>query len=124
MRLDIVLPNEGSYMLGAVNAGPHYEAMGWDGIWLSDHLLGIAEDHLHQHDWRERRFSTAHLAARTTRIRIGSGVAVLPYRNPVLTARMLASLDQLSSGRIDFGAGVGWLSREFQALGVGEAFAD
>ena len=53
MRLDLVLPNEGSFMLEAVNAGPHYEAMGWDGLWLSDHLLGIAEDHLHQQAWLE-----------------------------------------------------------------------
>ncbi len=64
----------------------------------------------------------AHLAAQTRRIRIGSGVLVLPYRNPVLTARMVASLDHLSGGRIDLGVGVGWLSREYQALGVGDVF--
>jgi probable F420-dependent oxidoreductase len=124
VRLDIVLPNEGAYMLEAVNAGPLYEAMGWDGIWLSDHLLGIPEDNLHQDDWLEIMVTMAHLAARTTHIRIGSGVAVLPYRNPVLTARMMASLDQLSGGRIDFGVGVGWLKREYQALGVGAVFDD
>lgn len=124
MRLDLVLPNEGSYMLEALNAGPHFEAMGWQGLWLSDHLLGIAEDHLHQQEWLEIMVSMAHLSARTSRIRIGSGIAVLPYRQPVLTARMVASLDQLSGGRIDFGVGVGWLKREYQALGVGEHFAD
>src|SRR5262249_48365069 len=124
MRLDIVLPNEGSYMLEAINAGPHFEAMGWDGIWLSDHLLGIEEDHLHQDDWLEIMVSMAHLAAQTSRIRIGSGAPGLPHRNPVLTARMVASLDQLSGGRIDFGVGVGWLRCEYQALGVGHAFDD
>lgn len=122
MRLDLVLPNEGGYMLDAVNSGPHFEAMGWDGLWLSDHILGIAEDHLHQQEWLELMVSMAHVAARTSRIRIGSGIAVLPYRNPVLTARMVASLDQLSEGRIDFGVGVGWLRREYEALGVGEMF--
>lgn len=110
-------------MLEALDAGPHFEAMGWSGLWLSDHVLGIAEDHLHKPQWMELMVSMAHLAARTSTIRIGSGVAVLPYRNPVLTARMIASLDQLSRGRIDFGVGVGWLEREYHALGVGEAFA-
>lgn len=124
MRLDLVLPNEGGYMLEAIEAGPHYEAMGWEGLWLSDHLLGIAEDSLHQPEWLELMVSMAHRSARTSRIRIGSGIAVLPYRDPVLTARMVASLDQLSGGRIDFGVGVGWLEREYQALGVGDVFAD
>lgn len=124
MRLDLVLPNEGSYMLEAINSGPHFEAVGWQGLWLSDHVLGIAEDHLHQQQWLELMVSMAHLSARTSRIRIGSGIAVLPYRNPVLTARMVASLDQLSGGRIDFGVGLGWLEREYKALGVGAMFAD
>jgi probable F420-dependent oxidoreductase len=122
MRLDLVLPNEGPYMLEALNAGPHFEAMGWEGLWLSDHLLGIPEDHLHQQSWIEITVGMAHLAAQTKSIRIGAGVLVVPYRNPVLTARTMASLDQLSGGRIDFGVGVGWLKREYQALGVGHAF--
>ncbi len=124
MRLDLVLPNEGDYMVEAMNSGPHFEAMGWDGLWLSDHLLGIAEDHLHKQEWLEILVSMAHLAAQTKRIRIGAGVLVLPYRNPVLTARMVATLDHLSAGRIDLGVGVGWLSREYQALGVGDVFAE
>jgi probable F420-dependent oxidoreductase len=122
MRLDLVLPNEGAFMLEAIRSGAHFEAMGWQGLWLSDHLVGIAEDHLHQPEWLELMVSMAHLAATTSRIRIGSGIAVLPYRNPVLTARMIASLDQLSDGRIDFGVGVGWLRREYEALGVGAMF--
>jgi probable F420-dependent oxidoreductase len=123
VRLDLVLPNEGPYMLEALNAGPRFEAMGWDGLWLSDHLVGIEEDHLHQSSWTEIMVAMAHLAARTTRIRIGSGVVVLPYRDPVLTAKMVASLDHLSGGRIDFGVGVGWLRREYAALGRDGLFA-
>jgi probable F420-dependent oxidoreductase len=122
MRIDLVLPNEGDFMVEAMRSGPHYEAMGWDGLWLSDHLLGIVEDHLHEEQWLDVIVSMAHLAAQTRRIRIGSGVLVLPYRNPVLTARMVASLDHLSAGRIDLGVGVGWLGREYQALGVGDVF--
>ncbi len=122
MRLDIVLPNEHDYMIEAMNAGPHYEAIGWEGIWLSDHELGIEEDHIHTDAWLDILIAMAHLAAQTKTIRIGSGIVVLPYRDPVLTARMVASLDQLSGGRIDFGIGVGWLRREYQALGYGHAF--
>lgn len=124
MRLDLVLPNEGAYMLEAVNAAPLFEDMGWSGLWLSDHLLGIPEDHLHKPEWLELMVTMAHIAARTSRIRIGSGIAVLPHRDPVLTARMIASLDQLSGGRIDFGVGVGWLRREFEALGAGSRYDD
>jgi len=57
------------------------------------------------------------LAATTHRIRIGTGVLVLPYRDPVLTAKMLATVDVLSNGRVDFGIGTGWALDEFQALG-------
>lgn len=109
-------------MIEAMNSGPHFEAQGWNGLWLSDHILGIAEDHLHKQEWLELTVSMAHLAAQTKNIRIGSGIMVLPYRNPVLVARVIASLDQLSGGRIDFGVGLGWLKREYEALGVGEHY--
>lgn len=122
MRLDIVLPNEGEYGIEAMETGAYYEAMGWEGIWLSDHLLGIPEDHIHTDSWLDILIAMAHLAAKTRKVRIGSGVVVLPYRDPVLLARMVATLDQLSGGRIDFGVGVGWLWRESQAVGVGRSF--
>jgi len=58
------------------------------------------------------------LAAATRRIRIGSAVCIVPQRNPVYTAKEIATLDVLSGGRVDFGVGVGWLAEEFAALGV------
>jgi probable F420-dependent oxidoreductase len=58
------------------------------------------------------------LAAATRRIRIGSAVCLVPQRNPVYTAKEIATLDVLSGGRVDFGVGVGWLAEEFAALGV------
>jgi probable F420-dependent oxidoreductase len=58
------------------------------------------------------------LARATSRIEIGTSVTVLPYRHPLLMARTAANIDQLSGGRLIFGAGVGWARHEFQALGV------
>jgi len=54
----------------------------------------------------------------TSRIRLGTSVLVVPYRNPVLVAKMLATGDRLSGGRVILGAGVGWLREEFEALGA------
>jgi probable F420-dependent oxidoreductase len=57
-------------------------------------------------------------AAVTDRIRLGTGICLVPQRNPVYTAKDVASLDWLSNGRFDFGVGIGWLAEEFAALQV------
>jgi probable F420-dependent oxidoreductase len=58
------------------------------------------------------------LAAHTTTIRLGTGIIILPQRNPLVLAKELASLDVLSGGRLTFGIGIGYLEPEFTALGV------
>jgi probable F420-dependent oxidoreductase len=60
----------------------------------------------------------AFLAALTTRVRLGTAMCLLPQRNPVYTAKEVATLDWLSHGRVDLGVGVGWLREEFDALEV------
>lgn len=60
----------------------------------------------------------AYVAARTTRIRLATGILILPQRNPVITAKAVATLDMMSGGRVLLGIGVGWLKEEFEALGV------
>jgi probable F420-dependent oxidoreductase len=57
-------------------------------------------------------------AAHTKKIRLGTGICLLPERNPVVTAKEIASLDKLSGGRFVFGVGIGWLAEEFTAVGV------
>ncbi|MEE8558501.1 MAG: LLM class F420-dependent oxidoreductase [Myxococcota bacterium] len=58
------------------------------------------------------------LASVTERVRLGTGICLVPQRNPVYTAKEAATVDYLSDGRLDFGVGVGWLREEFEALGV------
>jgi len=60
----------------------------------------------------------AHVAAVTTRLRLITGVLVVPQRNPLVLAKQVATLDHLSGGRVSLGIGVGWLREEFDALGV------
>ncbi len=57
-------------------------------------------------------------AALTKKIRLGTGISLIPERSPVVTAKEIASLDKLSGGRFDLGVGVGWLAEEFTAVGV------
>jgi probable F420-dependent oxidoreductase len=71
---------------------------------------GAAQDYL------EPFSLLAYLAHATTRIKLGTSVLVIPYRNPLVVAKMLATIDVLSRGRLILGAGVGWLREEFEAL--------
>lgn len=59
----------------------------------------------------------AYVAAATKRIKLGTGVIILPQHNPVITAKQVATLDLMSGGRVILGVGVGWLKEEFEALG-------
>jgi probable F420-dependent oxidoreductase len=72
-------------------------------------------------DWTQGYFEPlslmSYLAGATRHVRLGTSVLVVPYRNPVLVAKMLATLDVMSGGRVILGAGVGWLREEFEALG-------
>jgi len=67
-------------------------------------------------DYLEPLALLAHLAHATTKVRLGTSVLVVPYRNPVTTAKTLATIDVLSGGRVILGAGVGWLREEFEAV--------
>jgi probable F420-dependent oxidoreductase len=68
--------------------------------------------------WLEALTAVTYLATVTRRIHVGVSVLVIPYRNPVFTARALATADYLSGGRVILGAGIGWWREEFEAVGV------
>jgi probable F420-dependent oxidoreductase len=95
------------------------EQQGYDDIWVSDHLAVPADAPYPPTAYiYEPLVSLTWAAAATTKIGLGTSVLVLPLRHPLVLAKMLATLDLLSGGRLTVGAAVGWLEEEFDALGV------
>jgi probable F420-dependent oxidoreductase len=107
------------------------EAMGFGHATFSDHIV-IPNDIQARYpyaetgefpaqargDWYEQLTTMAFVAARTTRLRLVTSVMVVPHRPAVLTAKILATIDLLSQGRLTVGCGAGWLAEEFAALGT------
>jgi alkanesulfonate monooxygenase len=100
---------------GLVEYGVKAEELGYDSLWVWDHVLLGVEPNF---PIIESLTVLTGVAARTSRIKLGTGILVLPLRNPVLLAKQLASMDQLSQGRLLMGMASGWYKREFDALGV------
>lgn len=112
------------------------EAMGFGHATFSDHIV-IPRDIQARYpyaetgefpaqargDWYEQLTTMAFVAARTTRLRLVTSVMVVPHRPAVLAAKVLATIDLLSEGRLTVGCGAGWLAEEFAALGA-PAFAE
>lgn len=95
------------------------EALGFDSIWVTDHILVPQTlEIIYRDNMLDPLALLNYMAALTTRAKIGTSVIILPYRNPIVVAKMLATTDQLSSGRLIFGAAVGWMEPEFAALGA------
>jgi alkanesulfonate monooxygenase len=91
------------------------ETLGFESLWAWDHvLLGVKP----AFPILESLSILTAIAARTSRIRVGTSVLVLPLRNPVVVAKTLASLDRISKGRFLLGIAAGWYAREFDAVGV------
>nr|WP_225958034.1 LLM class flavin-dependent oxidoreductase [Amycolatopsis lexingtonensis] len=95
------------------------EGLGYDLLMVSDHVA-ITPDVAEQYPapFYEPFTTLSWLAGVTERVRLGTTVLVVPYRHPLLVARMAANLDALSGGRLVLGAGIGWAKQEFDALGV------
>jgi probable F420-dependent oxidoreductase len=95
------------------------QGLGFDLLMVSDHVA-VTADVAEQYPapFYEPFTTLAWLAGITSRIRLGTTVLIVPYRHPLLMARMAANLNQLSGGRLVLGVGVGWAAQEFAALGV------
>ena len=113
------------------NVAQRAEALGYDHVWVSDHIIlpkkvdsfyPYAEDGVAtfkpDEPYYEPLSALNFIAGCTQRVRLGTHVLIIPYRNPVLTAKILSTLDVLSGGRVILGAGVGWMEEEFQAMGL------
>lgn len=98
-----------------VDYGVRVEELGYDSVWVWDHMLLGVEPNFPIID--SLTVLTA-IAARTTRIKMGTGILVLPLRNAVALAKQLSSMDQLSQGRLVMGMASGWYKREFDAMGI------
>ena len=95
------------------------EELGFDALFVNDHV--IVDDSPRSESWRnvyDPLMVLAYVAARTTTVLLGTSVLIMPYRNPVVTAKMIATLDQMSGGRAVLGVGSGWNELEYNALGV------
>jgi probable F420-dependent oxidoreductase len=109
--------------------GREAEARGFESIWVAEHVV-LFDDYESQYPYAvDGRFpgggdtgllepltALTYLAAVTDHIRLGTGICLVPQRNPVYTAKQVVDLDSLSGGRVDFGIGVGWLREEFEVL--------
>jgi len=103
-----------------VGRAQHAEQAGFESLWVGDHIA-LPNDQDGKQPRLEVVVAISHLAAVTTRVRLGFGVLVLPQRQPVLLAKQLSSIDVLSRGRLTVGVGVGYVEHELRALGVSMA---
>lgn len=129
MKFGTFLMQTNPSSLGAV--ARKAEELGYESLWIPEHIIlpvqykspypystsgrmpAPPETPLH-----DPMLALAFIAGITTRIRLATGIYVLPIRNPFTTAKAVASLDVLSGGRFIFGVGIGWLEEEFTAVGM------
>ena len=97
------------------------EQLGYESVWSGEHVVTSVPDPTSRLSGLRSLDTIASLtfaAAKTERIKIGSGILLLPQRDPVVLAKELAAVDVLSKGRLLFGLGVGYVAGEFEALGI------
>ena len=112
---NFVGPGEVPDIQGLYAYAERAEALGFESLWAWDHVLLGVEPSFPIVD---SITMLGAIAARTRKIKLGTGVLVLPLRNPVVAAKALGSLDVISGGRLILGVAAGWYAREFDAVGV------
>lgn len=110
------------------------EDLGFSSLWVPDHIV-LSTQETNQYPYTaDGRFPSpintpqldafvtlSYIASATTSIKVGTTVIIVPYRNPIVQAKMLTTLDTLTNGRVICGIGVGWWKEEFEALGASHA---
>lgn len=121
---------------GLMHAAQQAEELGFTTVWAADRIvIPWTVETPYNYNWSGSFFvppdvtflepltTLAFLAGATERIRLGVSIMVMPYRNPVYWAKIVATLHHLSEGRFILGVGVGWMEEEFDALGYNELYA-
>jgi probable F420-dependent oxidoreductase len=134
VKYGVALPNYGGLATAAnlVRIARHADAVGVDSVWVSDHvIIPSAVESIYPYDRAaapraanlrnlecvyDALTTLAFIAGAAARVRLGVSVYVLPIRNPIVTAKTVATLDALSNGRVIFAVGSGWLAEEFAVL--------
>ncbi len=131
MKIGVFAPLSGPFATGDYldTLGTAAEERGFHSLWVPEHVVlfdDYGSTYPYADDGRipappeggmlEPFTALSFLAARTSRIRLGTGICLLPQRNPVYTAKEAANVDWLSNGRLDLGIGVGWLAEEFRVV--------
>ena len=138
MKFGLMFVNTGmgSKAAGAKALATKAEALSFESLWTVEHVLvpsgyqskypydpsGKMAGGAESFDLPDPLIWLAYVAAATERIKLATGILIVPQRNPAITAKEVATIDALSGGRVILGVGVGWLQEEFDALGV--PFAD
>lgn len=118
MDLQIVLPDESPAVDAqrVIDLGVEAERLGYETAWLPDHLLPPRDYGETYGGVYEPLVTLTYLAARTSRIRLGTSVLVLPMRSPFVVAKQAATLHELSGARFVLGVGIGWDRTEFESV--------
>jgi probable F420-dependent oxidoreductase len=131
MRIGLFAPLAGPFATAEylTTLGSAAEQRGFHSVWVAEHVV-LFDDYGSTYPYAENGripappesgmlepfTALAFLAAVTKTLRLGTGICLLPQRNPVYTAKEAANVDFLSGGRLDLGIGVGWLAEEFRAV--------
>ena len=133
MKFGIAFANIGPFVEPgeAVALAVAAKAAGFESIWTVDHVVvpaGYRSEYPYDPSGKlpsgeatvfpDPLIWLSYVAARTSTLRLGTGILIVPQRNPLVLAKELATLDHLSGGRMILGAGIGWLEEEFTALGI------
>lgn len=133
MQFGYLLANAGPFATaeGAIALGRAAESAGFDSVWTVEHVVvpdGYESTYPYSSTGRmpgaefvdidDPLIWLTWVAAHTENLVLGTGIVILPQRNPLILAKEAATLDVLSGGRLRLGVGVGWLREEFDALGV------
>ena len=124
VKFGVCIPNFGDRCdkKAIVDVAKKAEELLYDSAWVTDHILLPKNLSYPYGRIFEPLVTLAFVAGITDRIKLGTSMIILPMRNPVITAKEIASIDNLSGGRVIAGFAVGWAEEEFRNLGVGDLF--